>query len=128
MDLADVIVRTTKGEIEESISFFQKTDLYLYPYQTKNIPKDFSLKSTNDLVQSIFHSLKAKNPYNWLICEGPSDQVYLEYFFKEEVEKKNLRIIPVGGIEMVKKFYNYLSLCCKFYNEPRDRYESQNIA
>lgn len=102
--------KNSKGEIEESIKFFEKIDLYLYPYQTKKIPDDFSLKSTNDLVQSIFHSLKAKNPYNWLICEGPSDQIYLEYFLKEEIKKKNLRIIPVGGIELVKKFYNHLAL------------------
>lgn len=89
---------------------FQTTDLYLYPYQTKNIPKDFALKSTNDLVQSIFHSLKAVAPYNWLICEGPSDQVYLEFFLKEEILERNLRVIPVGGVELVKKFYKYLSL------------------
>lgn len=100
----------SKGEREVHINFFKKTDLYLYPYQTKKIPKDFSLKSTNDLVQSIFHSLKAKKPYNWLICEGPSDQIYLEYFLKEEITNKNLRIIPVGGNELVKKFYKYLSL------------------
>lgn len=92
------------------IEFFHKADLYLYPYKTKNIPDDFSLKSTNDLIQSIFHSLKAKKPYNWLICEGPSDQIYLEYFLREEVNNNNLRIIPVGGIELVKKFYKYLLL------------------
>lgn len=99
----------TKDEKLE-IEFFHKVDLYLYPYKTKNIPDDFSLKSTNDLIQSIFHSLKAKKPYNWLICEGPSDQIYLEYFLREEINNNNLRIIPVGGIELVKKFYKYLLL------------------
>jgi predicted ATP-dependent endonuclease of OLD family len=92
------------------IEFFHKADLYLYPYKTKNIPDDFSLKSTNDLIQSIFHSLKAKKPYNWLICEGPSDQIYLEYFLSSEINNNNLRIIPVGGIDLVKKFYKYLLL------------------
>jgi predicted ATP-dependent endonuclease of OLD family len=100
---------TAKGT-EEIIEFYQKADLFLYPYQTKNIPKDFSLKSTNDLVQSIFHSLKAKDKYNWLICEGPSDQLYLEYFLHNEKKQKKLQIIPVGGIELVKKFYKYLAL------------------
>lgn len=95
---------------EDRINFFEKADLYLYPYQTKKIPDDFSLKSTNDLVQSIFHSLKTKNPYNWLVCEGSSDKLYLEYFLKKEVDEGNLRIIPVGGIELVKKFYKYLLL------------------
>lgn len=95
---------------EDRVNFFEKADLYLYPYRTKKIPEDFSLKSTNDLVQSIFHSLKTKNPYNWLICEGSSDKIYLEYFLKNEVGENNLKIIPVGGIELVKKFYKYLLL------------------
>ncbi|QQS59307.1 AAA family ATPase [Candidatus Peregrinibacteria bacterium] len=103
------IVHFLKNE-KENIEFFHEADLYLYPYQTKNIPKDLSLKSTNDLVQSIFHSLKAIKPYSWLICEGPSDQIYLEYFLEEEIEQKNLRIIAVGGVEQVKKFYKYLAL------------------
>lgn len=103
------LVHFLKNE-NETVIFFQKVDLYLYPYQTKNIPKDFSLKSTNDLVQSIFHSLKAKTPYSWVICEGSSDQIYLDYFFRKEIKNNNLRIIAVGGIELVKKFYKYLSL------------------
>lgn len=96
--------------VEERILFDQTVDLYRYPYQTKKLPKDFSLKSTNDLVQSIFHSLTTHNPYNWLICEGSSDQVYLEHFFKDIKDELNLQIIPVGGVELVKKFYKYLSL------------------
>lgn len=103
-------LENTENPKGEMVITFQTVDLFLYPYQTKNIPKDFSLKSTNDLIQSIFHSLKALNPYNWLICEGVSDQIYLECFLKKEIEEKNLRIIPVGGIELVKKFYKYLSL------------------
>jgi predicted ATP-dependent endonuclease of OLD family len=103
-------VHFLKNEAEERVNFFEKADLYLYPYRTKNIPEDFALKSTNDLVQSIFHSLKTKNPYNWLICEGSSDKIYLENFLKKEVKENNLRIIPVGGIELVKKFYKYLLL------------------
>ncbi|PKH01097.1 hypothetical protein CXF72_18865 [Psychromonas sp. MB-3u-54] len=95
---------------DERIVFDQTVDLYRYPYQTKKLPKDFSLKSTNDLVQSIFHSLTTNDPYNWLICEGSSDQIYLEYFLKDLKSELNLQIIPVGGVELVKKFYKYLSL------------------
>jgi predicted ATP-dependent endonuclease of OLD family len=95
---------------EDEIIFEEKIDLYLYPYQTKKIPKDFTLKSTNDLVQSIYHSLKAKECYNWLICEGTSDQIYIEYFLKDLVKNKKLNIIPVGGCELVKKFFKFLSL------------------
>ncbi len=101
---------TIKDNQEVFIDFFDKVDLYLYPYKTKKIPDDFILKSTNDLVQSIFHSVKAEEPYNWLICEGTSDQIYLEYFLKKEIKEKNLQIIPVGGIDLVKKFYKYLLL------------------
>ena len=107
--LRNEVKDTVRGE-EEEICFYHKADLYLYPYQTKNIPKDFTLKSTNDLIQSIFHSLKAQNPYSWLICEGPSDKIYLDYFLKEEKKTTNLHIIPVGGIELVKKFYKYCKL------------------
>jgi predicted ATP-dependent endonuclease of OLD family len=95
---------------DEVIVFDKTVDLYRYPYQTKKLPKDFRLKSTNDLVQSIFHSLTTNNPYNWLICEGSSDQVYLEYFLRDLKDELNLQIIPVGGVELVKKFYTYLSL------------------
>ena len=95
---------------DEIVVFDQTVDLYRYPYQTKKLPKDFSLKSTNDLVQSIFHSLTTQTPYNWLICEGSSDQIYLEHFFRDIKDKLNLQIIPVGGVELVKKFYKYLSL------------------
>jgi predicted ATP-dependent endonuclease of OLD family len=95
---------------DEIVVFDQTVDLYRYPYQTKKLPKDFSLKSTNDLVQSIFHSLTTKNPYNWLICEGSSDQIYFEHFFRDIKDELNLQIIPVGGVELVKKFYKYLSL------------------
>jgi hypothetical protein len=68
------------------------------------------LKSTNDLVQSIFHSLTTKNPYNLLICEGSSDQIYFDYFLRDLKDDLNLQIIPVGGVELVKKFYTYLAL------------------
>ncbi len=94
----------------QAISFFNKMDLYSDEYKTKNIPEDFSLKSTNDLIQSIFHSLKAVKPYNWLICEGASDKIYLNKFLHNEIANKNLRIIAVGGVEQVKKFYKYLEL------------------
>ncbi len=92
------------------IYFFHKVDLYLYPYQTKNLPKDLSLKSTNDLVQSIYYSLKAPIPYNWIICEWPSDQIYLKTFLNDVIISKNIKIISVWWIELVKKFYRYLEL------------------
>ena len=72
------------------------------------LPFDVQIKSRTDLVQSIISSLQADKPYNWLICEGSSEKIYMEYFLKDLIASKNLRVLPVGGKSEVKKFYNYL--------------------
>ncbi|MBO6623153.1 MAG: AAA family ATPase [Balneola sp.] len=72
------------------------------------LPSSIQIKSTTDLVQSIISSLQADEPYNWLICEGTSEKIYFEYFLKDLVEEKNLRVLPVGGRDNVNKFYQYL--------------------
>src|SRR5699024_1305110 len=73
------------------------------------LPFGVQIKSKTDLVQSIISSLQADQPYNWLICEGSSEKIYFEYFLNDLIEKKNLRILPVGGNSGVRKFYNYLT-------------------
>lgn len=95
---------------------FNSYDLYDYKAKVKKdrkssnnrIPQDFILKSTNDLVQSIFYSIKDPDPYNWLICEGLSEKIYFEYFLQEELSSKKLRIIPMGGYSEVVRLYKYL--------------------
>jgi predicted ATP-dependent endonuclease of OLD family len=95
---------------------FDTYDLFDYRAQIKKkivdsknrIPKDFVLKSTYDLVQSIFYSLKKETPYNWIICEGISEKIYFEYFFSNEIANKNLRILPMGGQSQVIRLYRYL--------------------
>lgn len=72
------------------------------------LPLDYRIKSYNDLVQSIVVSLIQEKPYNWIICEGSSEKIYFEFFFKNEIKDKKLRILPVGGYEEVIKIYNYL--------------------
>jgi len=72
------------------------------------LPFDVQIKSRTDLVQSIISSLQADKPYNWLICEGSSEKVYMEYFLNDLIQSKNLRVLPVGGKSEVKKFYDYL--------------------
>jgi predicted ATPase len=69
---------------------------------------DYRIKSYNDLIQSIIISLIQDAPYNWIICEGSSEKIYFENFFKQEIIKKKLRILPVGGYEEVMKIYHYL--------------------
>ncbi|ALQ07257.1 hypothetical protein D172_003800 [Pseudoalteromonas sp. Bsw20308] len=84
---------------------FETYDLYDYKAKVKqdcensrfNLPENFVLKSTYDLVQSIFYSLRSKEPYNWIICEGISEKIYFEYFFENEVKNNKLRILPMGG-------------------------------
>ena len=72
------------------------------------LPIDIMLKSTNDLVQSILSSIIKNDSYNWLICEGSSDRIYLEAYMHEEVMGKRLRIVPVCKAKEIKKIYNQL--------------------
>ncbi|WP_130100445.1 AAA family ATPase [Siccibacter turicensis] len=72
------------------------------------IPYDIRLKSTNDLIQSIISSTLAEDPYNWLICEGSTEKLYLGYYLRDLVENKKLRIVPVGGAKEVKKIFQLL--------------------
>jgi len=105
---------------------FETYDLYDYKAKAQNdsnstkreMPHDFHLKSTNDLVQSIFYSLNKKEPYNWLIVEGISEKIYFEYFFKDEIKNKKLRILCLGGQNKVSELYEYLELPIK--NEKED--------
>ncbi|ELL0558034.1 AAA family ATPase [Vibrio vulnificus] len=95
---------------------FESYDLYHYRSEIKSaietsknkIPSNFILKSTYDLVQSIFYSIMNDEPYNWIVCEGVSEKIYLEYFFSEEIKSKKLRILPMGGQSKVIRLYKYL--------------------
>ena len=42
------------------------------------------------------------------MCEGSSEKKYFEHYFKEELESKKLRIIPVGGATQIKRIYQNL--------------------
>lgn len=100
---------------------FESYDLYDYKARIKSdisisknaIPHDFLLKSTYDLVQSIFYSLSKEEPYNWLIVEGISEKIYFEYFFHDEIKNKKLRILCLGGQSKVTELYKYLELPVK---------------
>lgn len=100
---------------------FESYDLYDYRSKIKKdiensknqIPANFVLKSTYDLVQSIFYSLQSIHTYNWIICEGVSEKVYFEHFFKKEIESENLRILPMGGQSKVIRLYKYLEIPMK---------------
>jgi predicted ATP-dependent endonuclease of OLD family len=72
------------------------------------LPFDIRLKSLNDFIQSIITSILSDEPFNWLLCEGSSEKKYFEYYFKEEIASKKLRIIPVGGAKQIKRIYQNL--------------------
>ena len=74
------------------------------------LPIDISLKSSNDFIQSILMSVISNDSYNWLICEGSSDKIYLDAYLQEEIKNKRLRIIPVCTASEVKNTYNRLQV------------------
>ncbi len=73
-------------------------------------PVDVFLKGKNDLIQSIICSIVRNDYYNWLICEGSSDKIYLEGYFSNEIQNERLRIIPMGGCGDVYNLYEFLRL------------------
>lgn len=72
------------------------------------LPYDLRLKSTNDFIQTIISSLIEDEPFNWIICEGSSEKLYFDYYFKDEISSLKLRIIPVGGANEIKRVYEHL--------------------
>lgn len=109
---------TTSVLKENSIHQFELYDLAGYREEIKKkvkgakekISYDIRLKSTNDLIQSIISSTLSDAPYNWLICEGSTEKLYLGHFLKDLVKDKKLRIVPVGGASEVKKIYQLLEV------------------
>lgn len=109
---ATAITKNVKNEI--SFKFlnlynYRENILHSRKQQKGPLPIDYNIKSYNDLVQSIIISIMQENPFYWIICEGQSEKIYFEHYFKQEIEEKNLRILPVGGFKEVKKIYNYLT-------------------
>lgn len=78
--------------------------------QKGKLPIDVMVKSSNDLVQSILSSIIRDDCYNWLLCEGSSDKIYLSAYLKDEIAHKRLRIIPVCKASEIKKMYEHLSI------------------
>lgn len=68
------------------------------------------MKSINDFIQTIICSVIEDNPFNWLICEGSSEKLYFDYYFKDEIIQNRLRIVPVGGAIEVKRIYEHLAV------------------
>lgn len=109
---ATAITKNNKNEI--SFKFlnlynYRENILHLRKQHKGPLPIDYNIKSYNDLVQSIIISIMQNNSYYWIICEGQSEKIYFDFYFQNEINNRNLRILPVGGYKEVKKIYSYLN-------------------
>lgn len=102
---------------KESSHIFDMINLANYREQIKQLtassrgrlPYDIRLKSINDFVQSVITSAIGDTPFNWIICEGSSEKIYLSAYFRDMIDSKRLRIVPVGGAKEIKRLYSHLS-------------------
>jgi len=81
------------------------------------LPYDIRLKSINDFVQSVITSAIGDTPFSWIICEGSSEKIYLTAYFKDLIDSKRLRIVPVGGAKEIKRLYNHLATSYEDFQE-----------
>lgn len=77
------------------------------------LPFDIRIKSMNDFIQSLISSSTGEKPYNWIICEGTTEKIYLSHYLHDLIESKNLRIVPVGGAKEISRIYSHLSTSYK---------------
>lgn len=109
---ATAITKSSKNEISYTflnLYNYRENILHSKKLHKGPLPIDYSIKSYNDLVQSIINSVMQSNNYNWIICEGQSEKIYFDLYFQNEIENERLRILPVGGFKEVKKIYSYLT-------------------
>lgn len=107
---------TTVISRNENTHIFDQINLASYREQIKQLtrtskgrlPYDIRLKSMNDFVQSVITSAIGNEPFNWIICEGSSEKIYLSSYLSDLIESKRLRIVPVGGATEIKRLYNHL--------------------
>ncbi len=96
----------------------------LYSTEThEQFPIDILLKSSNDFTQAIFLSVTNTSMYNWIICEGSTDRIYLEHYLKDIIDKCRIRIVPVASAKEVKNMYNRLAVLFEELTESRFRGE-----
>lgn len=81
-------------------------------YHDEKSRTKYFIKSINDLAMSVYYSLK--NGYRWIICEGYTDKIYLDYFLNnlsfDDLYIEKLYILELSGCDNVIKIYNFLSV------------------
>lgn len=93
-----------------SVSSYRESIKQVAKGSRGKLPYDIRLKSINDFTQSVITSILTDEPFNWLICEGSSEKIYLEKYLEDIKTEKKLRIIPVGGASEIKRIYNNLQV------------------
>jgi hypothetical protein len=107
----NVFVKNDKIDFNTySLERYQEEIILTKKQESGKLPFDIYLKSTNDLVQSIIASLRKAPPYNYILCEGSSDSIYLRFYLKKHIENSNLRILPLGGYSEVIKIMKNIEL------------------
>ena len=103
-----ILIKKEDGEIQKhsfNIANYRE-QLNQEKDKTKGrLPYNVQLKSYNDLTQSIIASIQ--NNYNWIICEGSSEKLYLEAYLKQSTLTK-YRVLPAGGAPEVLKIAKFL--------------------
>ncbi len=86
------------------------------------VPVDIWLKSKSDFSQSILTNIYSDGGFNWIVCEGSSDKIYIEYYLRK-LRVENCKVVPVGGVGEVLSIYKlmYISLDADKHRNPKGK-------
>lgn len=107
-----LLLRPSKGRLSYVSSSNEVPDVKgfslenLYD-QRRKFPDSMEMKSYFDLMSSMLSLLKQEE-FNWIICEGYEDSLYLKHHLEGRID--NLHILPFNGCGNVKKLYGFLSV------------------
>lgn len=71
------------------------------------VPVTIGTKGVSDLTMSIMHAISGGVDCDWIVCEGSSDRLYLDAYFKNS--DLNVKVISVGGVDNLKSIYSIIN-------------------
>lgn len=71
------------------------------------VPVTIGTKGVSDLTMSIMHAISGGFDCDWVVCEGSSDRLYLDAYFKKM--ELNVKVISVGGVDNLKSIYSIIN-------------------
>jgi energy-coupling factor transporter ATP-binding protein EcfA2 len=101
----------SEGEISPKVKGYSLKNLY---ESRRDFPDSIEMKSYFDLMSSMLSLLK-KGRFNWLICEGYEDSLYLGAYLKKRIGCTY--ILPFNGCGNLKKLYQFLAVPFSDKNE-----------